>query len=119
MTPYVCTLSDIPPSASEARAALGDFLDEQDWRSASGRMDALLAVSELVADAQQHSAGIGQLSARTFQYTLELTLDYLPGARTAPRSGLGWSIVNAVARGVTLTESRDAGCRARVLMDLA
>ncbi|CAM5657952.1 hypothetical protein SALBM135S_09214 [Streptomyces alboniger] len=95
------------------------FLDDPGWCTAAGRNDALLAVSELLADAEQNSPGIRRLTARTFQQTLELTLDYQPGIRTAPRTGTGWHILNAVARAVTLTSPGDRGGRARVLMDLA
>ncbi|MEU1025118.1 hypothetical protein ABZ366_24095 [Streptomyces sp. NPDC005904] len=116
---HVCTLSGIPRSAGEARDALVAFLDGADEYTPSRRVDALLALSELVADAEQNSAGIRNLTVRTYQNTLELTLEYRPGARTAPHAGLGWNIVSAVARAVTLTTPRDTGGRARVLMDLA
>ncbi|MGY0020424.1 ATP-binding protein [Streptomyces sp. YJ-C3] len=117
------TLSGVPDNPAEAREAV-DLLIEEPGEACpvALRGDIMLAVSELVSNAEQHTPGIRCFTAAVHGGTLGVTVDYAPGGRgdfhMSSRAGYGWSIVTAVAASVTATQPLTGGKRVRVLLRL-
>lgn len=116
-------LNGMPDGPTEARTAVGLLLDETGALTDEAvRLDILMVISELVSNAEQHTAGIRAFDVAVDDDTLDVHVRYQPCADSdfhmTRQAGWGWTIVTSIAASVTVTHPAASGKRVRLLLQL-